>query len=238
MIKKVLTSLILSIILAATVQAAIGIPSELQPQNVPLKGLNETITQQVAAGGQDGAVTAANTVLQYVANLLLFFAAPLAVLFIARAGADYAFALGEDSKIESAKRELTWSLIGLVLVMFSYVLVRVIIQPLPLLQQATNAAKVPNPPASTLDSATQKALDKPFGSDVGKDGVTPLSLTAPDPIKNNTGMTLDPSGDIKSSLSTPSSINPSLTAPIVDPTTGLDIQTGLPPLTIPKAPAL
>lgn len=237
MIKKALTSLIFSIMLAATVQAAIGIPSELQPQNVPLKGLNETITQQVAAGGQDGAVTAANTVLQYIANLLLFFAAPLAVLFIARAGADYAFALGEDSKIESAKRELTWSLIGLVLVMFSYVLVRVIIQPLPLLQKATDAAQAPNPPASTLDSATQKALDKPFGSDVGKvDGVTPLSLSEPDTTKNNTGMTLDPGGNIKSSLSTPLNISPSLTSPSVDPTTGLDIQTGLPPLTIPKAP--
>ncbi len=140
MIKKILTSLILSIMLAVTVQAAIGIPGDLMPKNVPLQGLNKTITEQVAAGGQDGAVTGANIVLQYIANLLLFFAAPLAVLFLARAGADYAFAMGEDSKLESAKRELTWSLVGLVLVMFAYVIIRVAIQPLLGLQSATDAA--------------------------------------------------------------------------------------------------
>lgn len=140
MTKKILASLILSIFLAATVQAAIGIPENLQPKNVPLKGLNKTVTQQVAENGQDGAVTGANIILQYMANILLFFAAPLAVLFLARAAADYAFSMGEDAKLESAKREFTWSLLGLLLVMFSYILVRVFIEPLPLLQDATDAA--------------------------------------------------------------------------------------------------
>lgn len=217
MLKKILTSLILSLMLTLTVQAAIGIPNELQPQNTPLKGLNQTITQQVTQSGQDGAVKGANIVLQYMANLLLFFAAPLAVLFIARAGADYAFAFGEDSKIESAKRELTWSLVGLVLVMFSYVIVRVIIQPLPMLQNATETL---GPSKSTLDEATQKALDKPFGADYGKvDGITPLSLSEP-----GSSSTLSPTFQKKSSLSDP----------IIDPTTGLDIQTGQTPLTMPQ----
>ncbi len=140
MIKKILTSLILSVILITTVQAAMGIPKNLMPKNTPLKGLNQTITEEVKANGQDGAVTGANIVLQYLANILLFFAAPLAVLFLARAAADYAFAMGEDSKLESAKRELTWSLVGLVLVMFSYLLVRLFIQPLSGLQTTTDAA--------------------------------------------------------------------------------------------------
>ncbi len=140
MIKKILTSLVLSIMFVVTVQAAIGIPSDLMPKNVPLQELNKTITQQVTTSGQDGAVTGANIVLQYMANLLLFFAAPLAVLFLARAGADYAFAMGEDSKLEGAKRELTWSILGLVLVMFAYVIVRIMMQPVVGLQSATDAA--------------------------------------------------------------------------------------------------
>lgn len=138
MIKKIITSFILSIILVVTVQAAMGIPDTYKPKNIPLQGLNTTITDAVKADSQGGAVTGVNIVLQYMANLLLFFAAPLAVLFLARAGADYAFAMGEDSKLESAKRELTWSIIGLVLVMFSYVLVRVLIQPAVMLQDSSN----------------------------------------------------------------------------------------------------
>lgn len=218
MIKKILTSLILSIMLVVTVQAAIGIPSDLMPKNVPLQGLNKTIAEQVKAGGQEGAVTGANIVLQYIANLLLFFAAPLAVLFLARAGADYAFAMGEDSKLESAKRELTWSLVGLVLVMFAYVIIRVAIQPLLGLQSATDAALEAQCQATykmscaeanktKIDSTTQKALDKPFGSDFGKvDGVTTPSLTG---------------SEEPSILNTPFKMDPGLSKPIIDPLTGL-----------------
>lgn len=157
--KKILTAIILSTLLFTTVQAAIGIPKELEPKNIGLKGLNQTITDTVkqsgANGGQDGAVTAANIVLQYIANILLFFAAPLAVLFLARAGSDYAFAMGEDSQLENAKRELTWSILGLVLVMFAYVIVRIIIQPAVLLQTATQTEF-----ASQRSANDQRLTDK------------------------------------------------------------------------------
>lgn len=161
--KKILTAIILSTLLFTTVQAAIGIPKELRPDNVGLKSLNETITQEVGKNGQEGAVTSANIVLQYFANILLFFAAPLAVLFLARAGSDYAFAMGEDAQLEKAKRELTYSILGLVLVMFAYVIVRIIIQPTVLLQTATE--KLGPPPAtSTTNQAagpSQPNVKKP-----------------------------------------------------------------------------
>ena len=140
----ILATLILSVTLCTTVSAAVGIPDYLVPSNVGMKGINKAVEDKVksasSADQQDAAVAGVNIILQYVANLLLFVAAPLAVLFIARSGADYAFALGEESKMEAAKRELMWSLLGLVLVMFSYVLVRLIIQPFPLLQADNNAA--------------------------------------------------------------------------------------------------
>lgn len=213
MTKKILTSLILSILLAATVQAAIGIPENLQPKNVPLKGLNKTVTEQVAINGQDGAVTGANIILQYIANILLYFAAPLAVLFLSRAGVDYAFAMGEDSKLEGAKRELTWSLLGLLLVMFSYVLVRAFIEPFPLLQDATDTM---GPSKSFIDESTQKALDKPFGSDLGKvDGInTSPSLSSPKNAEDGVnGLKFDPGEP--SSLNTPFKTDPSLSKPIL-----------------------
>ena len=141
--KKIITSIILALSLFITAQAAIGIPEYFQPQNAALKDLNKTINKTVQDAGsstQQGAVDAVNIAIQYFANILLYFAAPLAVLFIARAGADYAFAMGEESKMESAKRELTWSLLGLTLIIFAYVLVRLFIQPAVLLQDATNAS--------------------------------------------------------------------------------------------------
>jgi|GEM_PF-3448081 hypothetical protein len=144
--KKLLASLVLTIAFAVSAQAAIGIPQELQPQNAALKNLNTIIEQEVKTAeksekGQQGAVSAVNIAIQYLANILLYFAAPLAVLFVARAGTDYAFALGEESGMENAKRQLTWSLLGLALIMFSYILVRFFIQPFPFLQDATDANK-------------------------------------------------------------------------------------------------
>lgn len=130
----------LSILIFSTAQAAVGIPDYLVPKNAGMQGINKTIEEKVktASDQQTAAVQSVNIVLQYVANLLLFVAAPLAVLFVARSGADYAFAMGDETKMEGAKRELTWALLGLVLVMFSYLLVRLIIQPFPLLQKAND----------------------------------------------------------------------------------------------------
>ncbi len=141
----ILASLILSATLFTATQAAIGIPDYLVPKNAGLQDLNKSLQEKVnSATGQQGdtqqdrAVSAFNIVLQYIANLLLFVAAPLAVMFIVRAGGDYAFAMGEESQIENAKRELTWALLGLALVMFSYLIVRLIIQPFPIIQKATD----------------------------------------------------------------------------------------------------
>lgn len=145
----ILATLILSVTLFTTAQAAVGIPDYLVPSNSGMQGINKAVEDKVksaaSADQQDAAVAGVNIILQYVANLLLLVAAPLAVLFIARSGADYAFAMGEESKMEGAKRELMWALLGLVLVMFSYVIVRLIIQPFPLLQKDNDAAILKNP---------------------------------------------------------------------------------------------
>lgn len=132
---------------AALTSAAVGIPDYLRPNNVGLKDLNEAITKNsqnstntANSSQQDAAVQNINIVLQYVANLLLFFAAPLAVMFIARAGGDYAMAFGDESKVEGAKRQLTYALLGLVLIMTSYVITRFLFQPFPVIQGGNDKA--------------------------------------------------------------------------------------------------
>lgn len=162
-----LASLILSTTLFTATQAAIGIPDYLVPKNAGLQDLNKSLQEKVnSATGQQGdtqqdrAVSAFNIVLQYIANLLLFVAAPLAVMFIVRAGGDYAFAMGEESQIENAKRELTWALLGLALVMFSYLIVRLVIQPFPVIQGANDKQATQQQAEQQKAAADQAAEQK------------------------------------------------------------------------------
>lgn len=208
-ISIILASLILSTTLFTATQAAVGIPDYLVPKNAGLQDLNTAIQEKVNAANnneagntqQDAAVSAFNIVLQYIANLLLFIAAPLAVMFIVRAGGDYAFAMGEDTQIENAKRELTWALLGLALVMFSYLIVRLIIQPFPVIQNANDTNALVNQIQATgqqLD-AVGKQLDKTsedinnlgkkeFGSGSETNGgVKPLSLSDSDNSGSSSG---------------------------------------------------
>lgn len=146
-------TLTLFVIGQAYAQAAFGIPQNLRPKNAGLGKLNEAVIGQVesASANEQGkaAVTGVNLVLQYFANTLLYFAGPLAILFVARAGADYAFGLGEEQKLEAAKRELTWALVGLALVMFAYLIVRVVIQTTVQVDQTTQKTFSASPPAAS-----------------------------------------------------------------------------------------
>ncbi|MFA7277560.1 MAG: hypothetical protein WC101_01050 [Candidatus Gracilibacteria bacterium] len=167
-ISIILASVILSMTLFTATQAAVGIPDYLVPKNAGLQDLNTAIQEKVNAANnneagntqQDAAVSAFNIVLQYIANLLLFIAAPLAVMFIVRAGGDYAFAMGEDTQIENAKRELTWALLGLALVMFSYLIVRLIIQPFPVIQGANDKQATQKQATEQKAAADQAAEQK------------------------------------------------------------------------------
>ncbi len=161
---RTIIGLTLAIMTYSTVFAAVGIPDYLTPKNVGMKDINKAVAEQVknADDEQDAAVTAVNIVIQYVSNLLLFVAAPLAVLFIARAGSDYAFAMGDETKVESAKRELTWALLGLLLVMFAYLIVRLMIQPFILYQEANDKILGTGTPGAGVESTTTAEDIKDF----------------------------------------------------------------------------
>lgn len=77
--------------------------------------------------GVTGAAYAMVVVLQTIAGGLLYFAAPVAIILIAFSGGSMVLGSHETEKIDQAKKSLTWSIIGLVTIMFSYALVRIII---------------------------------------------------------------------------------------------------------------
>ncbi|MFA6917365.1 MAG: hypothetical protein WC285_00810 [Candidatus Gracilibacteria bacterium] len=119
MFKKTILTLIALIIITINIQAAYGysIPADFRPINAPMAKLNygeptETVT---------------NTILQIIAGTLLYFAAPIAVFSIAQSAFMMAMSGADTEKVEQGKKHLTWAIIGLVTIIFSYSIVRVII---------------------------------------------------------------------------------------------------------------
>jgi len=67
-------------------------------------------------------------IFQFLSGILLYFAAPIAILMIAIAGLMWVTARGDDGAMEKAKNTLTWAIIGMIVITFSFVIVRAVIQ--------------------------------------------------------------------------------------------------------------
>lgn len=122
MLKKILKTTLLITLLLITGTAAVHayqINNSFKPDNEPFALTNEIKTQ--------GASGATIIVLQIIAGALLYFAIPLAVIMIVWSGSNMVIRGGEQEKLDEAKKHLMWSIIGLVLVILSYSLVKIII---------------------------------------------------------------------------------------------------------------
>lgn len=119
--KKLLTIIGLTLaIMAATLPAAMAqveINPDLHPQYAP----------EISSPNVKNAADYGNFLLQLVAGGLLYLAGPTAILFIALAGLRYVTAHGDQNQLEGAKKTLTWAIIGLVVVIFAFAVVRIII---------------------------------------------------------------------------------------------------------------
>ncbi|MFH1218660.1 MAG: hypothetical protein V1679_02365 [Candidatus Peregrinibacteria bacterium] len=123
--KKVLATILLTIsiiLLTTAVVNAYTVPEEYMPQNLPFGGNNEVYKTE------DGASTATIVILQVLSGSLLFFAAPLAVVVIVFAAWDLVMGSAETEKRDQAKKNITWAIIGLILILLSYTAVRAIIK--------------------------------------------------------------------------------------------------------------
>lgn len=157
---KFLIGLNLFFALALPASAAMGIPDYLIPEGTPLRELNKSLNEDAKnKSGTEAAVSGANKVLQFMANGLLYVAAPLAILFIAHAGQNYGFAFGDQTKLEAAKKQLTYALLGLGAIIFSYIIVRLLIGAILTIPSETPPTGLP-PPAAASTKNEEKNPDK------------------------------------------------------------------------------
>lgn len=127
MIKKILTTILTATLfwsLAQSALAVVQLNDSFRPNSLPS-------FDSVEAVDPDHPETAATqTVILFVGNIIskvLLFTASIAIIFVIIAGANYIFAFGKDQRLEIGKRGLTWSIVGLVMILLSYAIVQGII---------------------------------------------------------------------------------------------------------------
>lgn len=115
----------ISLAISALSASAYTIPDIFRPINEPFNIGGDLDPSK----GNTQATTATGTIifLQILAGGLLYFAAPLAIIIIVFTGFNMVFKGAESDKIEESKRSLTWTALGLLLIILSYSLVRIVI---------------------------------------------------------------------------------------------------------------
>lgn len=125
--KKILFITILTLFLniqfAGITYAAMGL-QDYGGKTIPLK---EKLQAAIDGEKADAATTGIIFVLQIITNALLYIAAPIAIAFIAYGGMSYAWSMGAQESLDAAKKNLIWACLGLLLIMMSYGIVRLII---------------------------------------------------------------------------------------------------------------
>ena len=116
---------ILLLVAIAGVAQAYQIPDEYRPENL-FFGEKELDYNKDLPGQTQGS-TATVIILQTIAGALLYFAAPLGVILIGFSAFNMVMGGADSEKLEQAKKHLTWTIIGLFVIILSYSLVRIVI---------------------------------------------------------------------------------------------------------------
>lgn len=120
--KKLILILTLSLFFLYGVELvtqAYQIDPSYRPINSPFDLKNE-IKEQGASG-------ATVLILQIIAGALLYFATPLATIMVAWAAFSMVMGGTEQEKLDQSKKHLTWTILGLILIILSYSAVRIVI---------------------------------------------------------------------------------------------------------------
>lgn len=171
MFKKIIISVVLSILILSVgslATLAYQVDPTYKPHNVPF-----SLTDEIKQGGASGATI---LILQIIAGALLYFAVPLAVIFILMAAFNMVIAGGESEKLDQAKKHLTWAIIGLICIILSYSIVKIIIQLVVDIGSQTADTVAPAAGAAGPDPAPAPPLG---GPDAQPAGVLPTGEGAP-----------------------------------------------------------
>jgi hypothetical protein len=133
MIKKLLITFSLFLTLFASnsmlVAQAYEIDPSFRPRNAPLALDKELDTKNIdnKEEREKVPVNATILVLQILSGAMLYFAAPLAVIFLALAGLNMVVNSSEPEKLDESKKNITWTIAGLLLIILSYSVVRIVL---------------------------------------------------------------------------------------------------------------
>jgi len=127
-LKKILLTICAATMFFMLCQSALALTLDptIKPTNLPSYEIPDTT--EIDSTHPETAAT--QTVILFVGNILskvLLFVGSIAIIFLIIAGANYILAFGKDQRIESGKRGLTWSIVGLALILLSYAIVQGII---------------------------------------------------------------------------------------------------------------
>jgi len=143
--KKLLTIIGITLAVMAatlpTVMAQVTMQPDLRPQYAPEIHMGDNPKTGVKATAADYG----NFFLQLIAGGLLYLAGPTAILIIAISGLRYVTSHGDQNQLEGAKKTLTWAIIGLIVIIFAFAIVRVII---------SASLEIVTPPAATTSTTT------------------------------------------------------------------------------------
>jgi hypothetical protein len=92
--------------------------------DIDLNGTNQTIEAPngIPVGGHD----TLQKILQGGIQLLFLIAIVLTLFYLIYGGMDWVMSRGEKQKIDSAKKKITYAIIGLVIVFLSFVIMRIV----------------------------------------------------------------------------------------------------------------
>jgi hypothetical protein len=124
MFKKLITiSLILIGLISISAQTVIAyeIPQEYTPKNTPFQ-------DTFIPGSNTAPETVTNQILYRLSGALLYFASPLAIIMIGVSAFKITSSGADSEGIEQGKKQLTWAILGLVLIILSWALVRYVIE--------------------------------------------------------------------------------------------------------------
>ena len=100
---------------------AYAIPAEYQPVNSPGYSIDYNTS------GNNTSTGMTIVLLQTIAGALLYFAAPVAVFSIAQSAFTITMNGADTEKLGQGKKHLTWAIIGLVTIIFSFSIVKILL---------------------------------------------------------------------------------------------------------------
>lgn len=129
--KKPLIQFILTIVLLAIPLASLTMPlialagnGEETPKGFELdSSLRPEFATNIEVAGTGNRASLANAVLQMAAGGLIYLAGPIAVLMLALGGLRYITSRGDQTQMEEAKKTITWSVIGLIVIILSWAII-------------------------------------------------------------------------------------------------------------------